>query len=259
MLTLLGCGGKPLDYVEVKRIDEVITPAELDGFLEVVKLLPGGKLPIFPKIYREPAQWSPSRTLPVSELVKEETAQIQRPWDTKYLTHEIESNRKLQRILRRATMTPEQFAGLMLAIGTAMNRSQLSEDYDFNALIQEGQKVVVSLKQNRTPFVDLQLERQFSISREAIWLNRVDRADRLRDVPRENVALVREHWKELAAIFPEEFTKDPLSGISDQLKENGIPFEELPNIGSDSEIQWNPDEALIGRDTPERSAQNSGN
>ncbi len=245
---LFGCWAKPLEYVEVKRIDEAVTETELDAFLEVVRLLPEEKLPELQPIYRPPARWSAGRTLPVSELVNEETAQIERPWDTKHLAQEVETNRRLQRVLRRVEMTPEQFMGLMLAVGTAMNRSRLPEDYDFDSLIQHGQQVITRLKRNRTPFVDYSPDRQFSVMREAIWLNRVDRAKRLRDVPRENVELVRKHWDELAAIFPEEFAIDPLGPIADHMREQGTPFEELQDTGSDAAIQWNPDEALIGND-----------
>ncbi len=246
-----GCSAKRLEYVEVKRIDEVVTEAELDAFLEVVRLLPDEKLPEFQPIYRKPARWSVGRTLPVSELVNEETAQIERPWDTKHLAQEVETNRRLQRVLRRVEMTPEQFMGLMLSVGTAMNRSRMPEDFDFDGLIQHGQKVINRLKRNRTPFVDYSPDRQFSVTREAIWLNRVDRAKRLQDVPHENVELVRKHWDELAAIFAKEFQIDPLEAIADHLREQGTPFEELPVTGSDAAIQWNPDEAFIGTDPPD--------
>ena len=245
-----------MEYVEVKRIDEVVTEAELDAFLEVVRLLPDEKLPEFQPIYRKPARWSAGRTLPVSELVNEETAQIERPWDTKHLAQELETNRRLQRVLRRVEMTPEQFMGLMLAVGTAMNRSLMPVDFDFDSILQHGQTVITRLKRNRTPFVDYSPDRQFSVTREATWLNRVDRAKRLRDVPHENVELVRKHWDELAAIFPKEFQIDPLETIADHLREQGTPFEDLLETGSDAAIQWNPEEALIGTDLPDPPLSN---
>lgn len=250
LLCLGGCWSKPLEYVEVKRIDEVVTESELEDFLEVIRLMPEGKMPELPTIYREPVRWSASRTLPVSELVNEELAQIERPWDTEYLAGEVENNRRLKRVLRRIEMSPEQFMGLLLAVGTAMNRSQLPEDYDFDEVVQRGDKVIRKLKRNETPFVEYSPDRQFSVSRESVWLYRVDRAKRLRDVPRKNVALVRRHWDELSEIFPPEFTIDPLGIIADQLEEKGIPFAELPATGNDAEIQWNPNEALIGTDSP---------
>src|SRR5690606_19445849 len=135
--------------------------------------LPEGKLPELQPIYRRPVRWSESRTLPVSELVNEESVQIERPWDTKHLAHEIETNRRLQRTLRRVEMTPEQFMGLILTLGAAMNRSLLPEDYDFDSVIRRGQKVVGGLKRNRTPFEEYSPDRQFSVTREAIWLYRV--------------------------------------------------------------------------------------
>lgn len=251
LVSLPGCWEKPLDYVEVKRIDEVVTEPELESFLEVIRLLPDGKMPKLHTIYRKPVRWDAGRTLPVNDLVNEESAQIVRPWDTKFLAQEVETNRRLQRALRRVEMTPEQFMGLLLAIGTAMNRSNLPRDYDFDAVIHRGQKVIQQLKRNRTPFVDYSLDRQYSVTREAIWLYRVDRSERLRDVPRENVELVRQHWDELAALFPHEFTIDPLGVIADQLEERGIPFVESPETGQDANISWNPEESLIGTDPPD--------
>ncbi len=247
-LLLSGCWEEPLEFVEIKRIDEAVTEAELESFLEVVRRLPAEKLPELPAVYRQPVPWSETRTLPVSELVNEETAQIERPWDTKHLAHEVQTHRRFQRVLRRAEMSPEQFMGLMLTLGTAMNRSRMPEDYDFDSVISRGQKVLAQLKRNRTPFEDYSPDRQFSITREAVWLYRLDRAKRLRDVPSENVELVREHWDDLAAIFPEEFQIDPLAVIADHLEEQGIPFEELPEIGSDADIRWDPAEANIGTD-----------
>lgn len=259
LLCLGGCWSKPLEYVEVKRIDEVVTESELEDFLDVIRLMPDGKMPELPAIYREPVRWSASRTLPVNELVNEELAQIERPWDTDDLAGEVENHRRLKRVLRRLEMSPEQFMGLLLAVGTAMNRSQLPEDYDFDEVVQRGDKVIRKLKHNETPFVEYSPDRQFSVSREAVWLYRVDRAKRLREVPRENVELVRRHWDELSEIFPPEFTIDPLGVIVDQLEEKGIPFAELPATGNDAEIQWNPDEALIGTDSPLRdTSQDEG-
>lgn len=248
-----------MEFVEVKRIDEVLKESELDHFLEVVRMMPEGKLPELEAIYRVPVVWNETRTLPVSDLVSEELGHIERPWDTKHLAHEMENHRKFQRVLRRAEMTPEQFMGMLLAVGAAMNRSRLPESFDFDGFIERGEKAIGRLKRNRTPFVDYSPDRQFSLTREAVWLYRVDRAKRLRDVPRENVELVKRRWEELAAIFPAEFQVDPLGTIADHLEEQGIPFEERPDTGSDAMIQWNPDEANIGTDaSPLISKQASG-
>jgi hypothetical protein len=249
-LVVLGCAEEPLEFVEVKRVDEVVSEAELDHFLEIVRQLPDEKLPELQTIYRVPVVWNDLRTLPVSDLVSEELAEIERPWDTKDLADAMDTNRRFQQVLKQAKMTPEQFMGLLLSVGTAMNKSFLSEQFDFDGFIERGERVVDQLQKNHTPIADYSPDRQFSLSREAVWLYRVDRAKRLRDVPLENVELVRSHWEELAAIFPAEFQVDPLATIKDPLEEQGIPFEELPETGSDALIQWNPDEALIGTDAP---------
>ena len=247
---LPGCWEKPLDYVEVKRIDEVVTEAELNSFLEVIRLMPDGQMPKLNPIYRKPVSWDAGRTLPVSDLVNEELAQIERPWDTKYLAHEVETNRRLHRPPPSGD-DARTIHGIVAGDWHRHDRSHLPADFDFDSLIYRGQKVSQQLKRNRTPFVDYSLDRQYSVTREAIWLYRVDRAKRLRDVPSENVALVRQHWDELAAVLPQEFSIDPLRVIADQLEEQGLPFAESPETGHDANIQWNPEDALIETDPPD--------
>src|SRR5579862_879642 len=58
---------------EPKRADDLMTQAEVDSFLSIIDSLPEGKLPDqIPPLMLPPPQWSQQRTLPVSELVKEE-------------------------------------------------------------------------------------------------------------------------------------------------------------------------------------------
>ncbi len=172
----------------------------------------------------------------------------------------MEANRRFQRVLRRVEMTPEQFMGLMLAVGTAMNKSQLADQFDFDGFIERGEKVVFQLKRNRIAVCRLQ-------PRPAVFADPRSGLAVSGRSARNAFAMCRaKTWNssaavgtELATIFPAEFQVDPLGTIADRLEEQGIPFEELPETGSDATIQWNPDEAIIGTDpSPLLPKQTSG-
>ena len=89
-----------------------------------------------------------------------------------------------------------------------------------------------------------------NVLHEAAWITRLDRARRLLSVPEKNVQLVLEHSEDLIRLFPGELTRNPFDGIADRLDEQGIPFEELPGNASFDTLNWNPDEAIVGRDAP---------
>ena len=59
----------------------------------------------------------------------------------------------------------------------------------------------------------------------------------------------------LEPIFPGEFTSNPLDAVVDLLEEQGLPFEELAESGSDDQIEWNADEAEFGTDKPDKEFQ----
>ena len=68
----------------------------------------------------------------------------------------------------------------------------------------------------------------------------------LRQVPRENRELVRQHRDRLKAVFPEEFRINPLKRFAKVLEDQGTPFEELPESGSDDHLTWSRDQAIVG-------------
>jgi hypothetical protein len=85
-----------------------------------------------------------------------------------------------------------------------------------------------------------------------MWLARLDRAKLLRQVPPENsVRLVELFGEKLHEIFPVDFTTNPLDAVADHLKERGIPFEDTPQAGDDSRLEWRRFEAAVGTDTPD--------
>jgi len=243
-----GCGQSRLDFTEVKGIDEKVTESEMISFLKIINALPQKKLPELPPVFAPPPNWKPTRRLPVSDLVEEERHNLSAHWSVERLGEQLRRHRSLQRALRWQQMNPDRFVGLTLAIGVALSRATLRDSQDLDDLLETGRKRVEGIKSNDAIFAQLSEENQHAVLKEAAWITRVDRADRLADVPPENLALIQSRRERLEKIFPREFTINPLDNIADLLEEQGIPFEELPLSGWDDQIEWNRDEAHIGTD-----------
>jgi hypothetical protein len=240
--TLAGCGKQSLEFREVKRVHDKVTEAELKRFLRIVDSLPDKKLPDFPPVYRPLPNWAPGRTLPVNELAKEEQELLDEAWDVDALARQLKGNRTLDRAVRREQLTLEQFVGLMLAIGAARSRSMLRKDQDLDAVIKHGETVSAQLEKDTRKFANLSREARYSVLRHAGWITRVHRASLLKEVPPENIALVKANAARLDKVLPEYFRVNPLDAIADLLEEQGMPFEELPPSGRDDEITWGPDD-----------------
>lgn len=253
MLFGSGCSEAPLEYTEIKRIDEKVSQREAESFLRVVGSLPEKHLTDFPALFAPPPDWSFERTLPVSELVDEELRLRAQRIDIEALAQSLQRNRRLQWALRREQITPQQFVGLALAIGAALSRSTLRADQDLEAILAEGEAAVARLKQDTQPFHLHTPEGQHRVLREAMWIARVDRARLLRQVPPENsMWLVQHYGAHLRGVFPESFLVNPLDAVADRLKEQGIPFEDLSAAADDSRIQWRAHTALLGSDEPDQ-------
>jgi hypothetical protein len=251
LFALAGCGRESLVYREVKRIDEKVTEAELEAFLEIVDALPEKRLPELPTVFAPAPDWHPSRTLPVDELMKEEQKKLRERWDIEWLARQVHHHRPLQQVLRQHQATPEQFVAMYVAIGVALSRSNLRPDQDLDQVLEAGEARLERLKREKRPFSSLSREMMHYVLQQAIWLNRVDRATQLRLVPPENLALVAAYRDTLNDVFPPEFTGNPLDAVADLLEELGMPFEELAENGSDAQIRWDPKEALVGYDDPD--------
>ena len=247
---LSGCAETELTYTEVKRVSEVVTPAELRAFFEIVDHLPDGKLPPFPDLYLPLPNWNAERTLPVSELVDSEQLTLVDRWGTTDLVHSLPPSRSLDRWLLRKRMTREQFIGLTLTIGAALSRSTVRENQDLREFLSKGEEVVSRLRSNTEPFNTLTPEMKHNILHEAAWITRYDRDKRLLSVPEKNVELVLQNSERLVELFPAELTRNPFDDIMDRLDEQGIPFEELPGNEQFDALSWDPDKAIVGRDNP---------
>lgn len=245
LTALAGCQNAQIEYREVKRPHEKVTEAELKQFLQIVDELPDKQLPPLPPVMRPLPNWSADRTLPVKELVNEERKLLDEGWDVNAITARWKRHAGLQRLVEREGITLEQFVGLTLAIGAAVSRTRLRSDQDLAGLLDRGKSVVARLRQDDRPFAKLSREVRHAVLRNAGWITRMDRAERLKDVPPENVALVQKHAEKLAAILPAYFVENPLDAVADRLEERGMPFEELRATGRDDEITWSPEDRPI--------------
>jgi hypothetical protein len=250
-LVSAGCAQEHVKFTEFKRADEKITQAELKQLLKIVNSLPEKRLPDLSSAYARPPEWIESRTLSVGELVVEEEKRLENRTSVEWIARELQGKRSLQRTLKRHDVTGEQFVGLTLAIGVALSKTTLRENQDLDRTIQRGQKEIETLRADERPFSELRPEEMHSILQRAVWITRLDRAKRLKLVPPENIALVQQHRKALEAIFPRDFLANPLDAVADRLDEQGLPFEELPETGSDEGMKWDAQTAIRGTDPPD--------
>ncbi len=238
-LWLCGCEPESLSFREVKRIHERITPAEWASFVRIVDRLPDRRIPEFGQpVFPMQPQWRTDRSLPVHELYAEELRRREESWDSALLARAFERNKSLLRELRKEKLTTEQFAGLLLTLGAAACRHDLPEDVDLAALVDRARPVLEELAHSPLAFQKLPPESQHAVMQQALWISRKLRAEKLRQVPPENIALVHQHQAWIEDALPEEFRTNPMHEIRDQLEEQGLPFEELPESGFDEDLRW---------------------
>jgi len=256
-LSGVGCSGKPLDYNEIKQINEKVTEAELKKYLKVIKLLPQQKAPTFPSVYAPAPTWSHIRSLPIEDLVNSEQINLAQQWDLQRISdHFGTRNRTLKKALLRRDMSKDQFISYTLALGLAASRIQLRKDQDLDEVIEKGNKVIQKLQLEKRPFSSLSLEERHRTLYQAMWIARVNRAERLNQVPPENINLVRSNWNQIKEILPPEFLKNPLDDLSDTLEERGTPFTIDEKEDSDELLQWATTDAIIGTDQTTPQSKN---
>lgn len=248
VLLLAGCGGGELDYTEVKHINERIMAGELRSWLRVVDALPEKKLPAMPSVFVPPPDWAATRTLTVRSLVEEALERQEAVWSVERIADRTASSRAFERALRRERMTPQQFAGLTLAIGLAVSRQTIREDQDLAAYVRRGEAVLADLRVDDRTFSGLEPDARYYVLRRAAWVARLDRAEHLLLVPPENVELIRRNHERLAPLLPAEFTRNPLDAIADRSEEEGVPFDVLPGEPTDDRIEWTRKDAIVGTD-----------
>jgi hypothetical protein len=255
--TFGGCAEEQLEFSEVKRVDEKVTEPELLALLEIISRLPNKRLPKLPPLYMPPPQWNEDRTLPVNELVEEEQRLMLDRQSVESMAANLHRNAPLQRALRRVHITPEQFVGLITTMGVALSRTTLRDDQDLEKVLKRGEVALAELKQNNQRFSALRPDERHRVLQQAIWITRLDRAQWLKMVPPENVALARTHRDILTQVLPAEFAENPLEAVVDLLEERGMPFEELAESGTDGALEWSREDAIEGFDEPDAAALSS--
>ena len=251
LLVCQGCVEAPLQYTELKRIDEPVSEAELNTFLRIAKVFPDGQLPRFSQIFEAVPEWNPSRNLPVNELVEEQKQLLNRRWSVDRMTQYVQTSRPLHRALRKEQMTVDQFVSLALTLGVALSRSTLREDQDLNAIVRKGEIAMKRMQRDHRPFSSLSKAGMYYVLQQARAITRVHRASRLKMVPPENVALLQRHGETLKELFPLQFKINPLDPLTDPVEEQGVPFEEVVGKDSDDCIEWNRENALFGEQVPD--------
>ena len=95
----------------------------------------------------------------------------------------------------------------------------------------------------------------YYVLKQAVCITKADRVNRLQLVPPENFALVCKYRDVLDSIFSVQVNSNPLDAVADLLEEQGLPFEERSDSGSDEHIVWNPNEAQIGLDDSDNESR----
>jgi len=252
VLAIVGCEAPEKKFERAKQIDEKVTQAEFEKFQRIVSALPDSKISDFPLVFLSVPQWDPDRSLPVSELVKEEKQRLKQKWKIDSVLRQLKKDRQLTRILRRKKLSLEKFIGLTLALGAALSRSRIENEDDLKTAIKKGEPIVNRLEKDSRSFSALNEEDRQTVLRNAIWITRMHRAIQISKVPPENLALIREHEETILKMLPQQFSKDPLASAVDLLEERGLPFEELKESGFDSDLFWVPKNAIIGTDRPDK-------
>jgi hypothetical protein len=245
-----GCGTHTQKFLEPRDIGDKVTDADLDAFLQVVNDLPDKKLPEMPVLFKKPPAWDEQRTLPVNELMREETDDLEKIWTDDNLLRHLAKDRALKKALRQRLTLP-QFVGLVKTIGIALTRNAVRPDQNLHKIIEQGKKRLEALRGQTRRYNQLKPDERHVVLTTAVWITRIDRARRLLQVPPENRAMAQQHYDRLKTFFPAEFTANPFDSIADQIEELGMSFEEQRQTGLDAEIDWKESDAIRGTDRPD--------
>ncbi len=239
---LAGCGKEEKVFHEVKHPRELLKASEVSQFLKIVNELPDHKLPSLPPLFTQAPEWESDRELTVAGLVREAQKSNGRHWLSDSVVSQLENDRHLQKLLEKHQLSTRQFLGLAESVCISAARTFYPHEEELKSIIREGQSLLSLLRNQQDVFANLPEEDQFEATHKGVWIARVDRAEDLADVPRENVELIQRHWDVISPFLPAECLQDPLSDIVDTLQVYGMPFEELPGTGLDSELIWTPDD-----------------
>jgi hypothetical protein len=236
LLALAGCGALVAES-ETKPFEEPVTPEELTAYMSVVAELPGKKLPPLPSMTLAAPAWSPHRTLPVKELAAKHFQELDAKLTVETVVKQLNGTRGLDRALRKVNWSIERFASFTVSLAAALNRTAASED-ELAQILDRATPALKSLAGDNRVFASLPDDLVFTVLDRARWIPLVQRARWLSKVSPETLTLVRERMDELKATFPPPLLTDPIAPLRHVLRDEGIPFRELPDSGSDADIPW---------------------
>ncbi|WP_339742562.1 hypothetical protein [uncultured Rubinisphaera sp.] len=242
---LAGCSEEEIVFNEVKHPHEMLKASEVSQFLKIVHGLPDHKLPPLPPLFTQAPEWEFDRELTVAGLVREVQKTNGRHWLSASVVSKLENHQPLQKLLEEYQLSTPQFLGLAESVCMAAARTFYPEEDQLKQIIRDGRVKLDYLENQQDIFAALSEEDKYEIIHLATWIARVDRAERLAEVPIENIELIQRHWEVISPFLPQECQQDPMSDIVDTLQVYGMPFEELPGSGLDSELTWNPSDHRV--------------
>src|ERR1700733_1462529 len=133
---LTGCGEQAPKFGEPRDIGDKVTDADLETFFQVIDELPDKKLPEMPALFKKPPSWDEQRTLPVNELVREETDELDKLWNDENLIRHLAKDRALKKALQQRLTLP-QFVGLVKTIGVALARNAVRPDQNLHKIVEQ--------------------------------------------------------------------------------------------------------------------------
>lgn len=243
-----GCAEETIEFREVHRIDEPITTVDLDRLERIAEVMRDGRLPeMAPHFLPEP-RWASDRPASVATLAKEEMGRLRDVIRGEDLVESLANNPRLEYALSKEQMTHEQYVGLVLSVGMAFHRARLDPARDLDRYLEVGEAQLKDLAKRDESFASLSNDGRIDALEQATWITRVNRAQRLQNVPAANVERVLAVEQSLQKILPRQFLNDPIQGLNDPLIDYGIPFREQAETGFDAEISWSrqDEQAVIG-------------
>lgn len=235
---LFGCQEKPIEYLEVRRVDELLSETDIASLEAIAGQMQSGRLPDLSAHFLPPPAWESNRPATVATLAREELERLNESTRLPVLVASNGRNPRLRHALRQQRLTTEQYTALLLAVGLANQRSRLDPARNLERYVTDGQSILKQLAGRKESFASLSADEQVRAIDEATWITRVDRARRLLIVPTENAELATTHAERLAKILPTAFLSDPLADVADPLRDYGVPFRERADSGFDSELSW---------------------
>ena len=131
---------------------------------------------------------------------------------------------------------------LLLTLCAAACRHEVPEDVDLVALSDRARPFLEDLAKNQATYATLPPEAQHAVLQQAMWISRKIRADKLRQVPPENLALAKLHREWIHRVLPEEFRTNKLYEIRDMLEGKTAPVHfsriELKPTGGHYKVQY---------------------